>query len=182
MLDLTNIKAVIVLKFKIIKNMKKIVTIITFALASTCSFVYAQNELPNFRFGLTVTPSINWQKPDGKILGANGVGAKFGGGLVLEFRLAKVISIQTGAQIDLDGGKIKYNNGGLTNPGANSVSYYYNIADDAIIKYSEEAYGKPEYTHYQLNERKYNITYITIPLTLKMKTKYFYLNRIWLKE
>lgn len=154
------------------KNMKKLLTISIMALIATVAFAGdGENELKNFRFGLKVTPSVNWFKPEGKIMASNGAGVKFGGGLVLEFRLAKVISIQTGVQIDMDGGKIKYNNGGLTNPSANSVSYFYHITDDKIVKYNEDYKYDPAYIHYQLNERQYKISYITIPLTLKMKTK-----------
>jgi hypothetical protein len=161
------------------KNMKKLVVITVFAL--TGSFVFAgdgENELKNFRFGLKVTPSVNWYKPEGKILSPNGAGVKFGGGLILEFRLAKVASFQTGLQIDLDGGKIKYNNGGYNTPGANTASYYYNKADDAIAKYGARpgdaaaaAKFDDEHTHYQLNERQYKASYVTIPLALKLKTK-----------
>ena len=152
--------------------MKKLLTITVLALIASASFAQSsENELKNFRFGLKVTPSINWYKPDGKIMMGNGAGVKFGGGLILEFRLAKVISIQTGMQIDLDGGKIKYNNGGINTPGANTISYYYNIADDNIARYNTVSSGTPGYTHYQLNERQFKTSYITIPLTLKMKTK-----------
>lgn len=152
--------------------MKKLLTIMSIALIASTSFAQSgENELKNFRFGLKIVPSVNWYKPEGKIMSTNGVGAKFGGGLILEFRLAKVISIQTGAQIDLDGGKIKYNNGGLADPNANTVSYYYNITDDKIEKQGSVAANTSGYTHYQLNERKFKTTYITIPLTLKMKTK-----------
>lgn len=154
------------------KNMKKLLTISIMALIATVAFAGdGENELKNFRFGLKVTPSVNWFKPEGKIMASNGAGVKFGGGLVLEFRLAKVISIQTGVQIDMDGGKIKYNNGGLTNPSANSVSYFYHITDDKIVEYDSANNNDPAYKHYQLNERQYKVTYITIPLALKMKTK-----------
>lgn len=152
--------------------MKKIFTIAAIALSG--SLLFAQdgaNELKNFRFGLKVAPSINWYKPEGKIISADGVAARFGGGLVLEFRLSKVASIQTGAQIDIDGGKLRYNNGGPNSVGANTVSYYYNTLDDKIVHYDPLLASSPSYVHYQLNERVYRITYVTIPLTLKMKTK-----------
>ncbi len=154
------------------KNMKKLLTITTIALITSTSFAQdGANELKNFRFGLKVTPSVNWYKPEGKIMSGNGAGVKFGGGLILEFRLAKVISIQTGIQIDLDGGNIKYANGGYTTPGANTISYYYNNADDNIARYNTVTPGTSGYTHYQLNQREFKTTYITVPLTLKMKTK-----------
>ena len=152
--------------------MKKILLFAGIAILS--NFVFGQeggNELKNFRFGLKITPSINWYKPEGKILSANGAVVKFGGGLVTEFRLAKVVSILTGIQVDLDGGKIKYNNGGPGVANSNTVSYYYYGLDDKIVKYDPVLGASPSYTHYQLNERTYSVTYITIPLALKMKTK-----------
>lgn len=152
--------------------MKKILIITVMVIAN--ALLYAQdgaNELKNFRFGLKVSPSLNWYKPEGKIISPNGVSGRFGGGLVMEFRLAKVVSIQTGAQIDIDGGKVRYNNGGPDNAGANTVSYYYNTLDDKIVHYDPVLATSPSYTHFQLNERTYKITYVTVPVTLKMKTK-----------
>ncbi len=153
--------------------MKKILTIA--AMALTAGSIFAQDkiesDLKNFRFGLKITPSVNWYKPDGKLISPNGPTAKFGGGLITEFRLTKVISFQTGAQIDLDGGNIKYNNGGTNNPGSNTVHYYYNNVDDVIANFDPVLANSPAHTHYQLNERIYRVTYVTIPLTLKMKTK-----------
>jgi opacity protein-like surface antigen len=152
------------------KNMKKILTLSVLALAT--SSVFAQDDVvKNVRFGLKITPSVNWYKPDGKIIEGNGAGVKFGGGLILEFRLAKVASFVTGVQLDMDGGKVKYNNGGVNIPSANTVSYYYNNPDDKIVKYSDTYKNDPTYTHYQLNERQYKVTYVTIPLALKLKTK-----------
>ncbi len=154
------------------KNMKKILTITLMVVLT--NFLFAQdggNELKNFRFGLKLTPSINWLKPDGKIIAGDGASMKFGGGLVLEFRLAKVISIQTGLQVDVSGGKVKYNNGAaLTTANSNSVSYFYNTLDDEIEKYAG-THDSASSNHYQLNNRSYNITYITLPLGFKMKTK-----------
>lgn len=152
--------------------MKKILIIALIVVANP--LIKAQdgaNELKNFRFGLKVTPSVNWYKPEGKIISANGVSPRFGGGLVMEFRLAKVASIQTGAQIDIDGAKVKYNNGGPDNAGANTVSYYYNTLDDKIVHYDPVLASSPSYVHFQLNERTYRVTYITVPFALKMKTK-----------
>lgn len=154
------------------KNMKKILTITLMVLMT--NFLFAQdgeNELKNIRFGLKVAPSINWLKPDGNIIKGDGASVKFGGGLVLEFRLAKVISIQTGLEINTSGGKVKYNNGAtLITPNSNSVSYFYNTLDEAIVKY-DGAHDSTSENHYQLNSRNYNITYITLPFSFKMKTK-----------
>lgn len=162
------------------KNIKKLFILGTLVLYTSVTFAGGdENEIKNFRFGLKITPSLNWYKPDGKILAKNGVAPKFGGGLILEFRLAKVASIQTGLQIDMDGGKVKYNNGGVNAPNSNTVSYYYNNSDEKIEPYGltppSDSAGSyafyQKYTRYQLNERVYKATYITIPLLLKLKTK-----------
>ncbi len=129
-----------------------------------------ENEIKNFRFGLAITPSLNWYSTESKIIQRDGVLPKFGGGLILEFRLAKVASIQTGINITTAGGKLKYKNGGQYEPGASTVSYFYNNTDEDIVKFNE---NKPNttYTHYQLNTRKYQTTYISVPVLLKLKTR-----------
>jgi hypothetical protein len=148
------------------KNMKQILTITALALVTSC--VFAQDdEIKNVRFGLKITPSINWLKAENtKLQSGNGAVPKFGGGVILEFRLAKVASIQTGLQIDMDGGKVKY-----TNDGTNQVSYFYNTLDEKIVEYNAEYENDKDYVHYQLDERKYSITYVTLPIALKLKTK-----------
>jgi hypothetical protein len=167
------------LKPKNMKNMKKILTITALSLASL--FGVAQEEMKNFRFGLVIDPSVNWYKPEGKLISKNGAGVKFGGGVILEFRLAKVASLQTGIRIHGEGGKVKYNNGDIQSPNSNIVNYFYINADDVIAEYqAPDSTGTPGHysaaymkgkTQYQLNERQYKVTYITIPLVLKLKTK-----------
>lgn len=154
------------------KNLKtKILSLLVFC---STNILFAQSndaELENFRFGLKVTPSVNWIKPEGKIIESDGVVPKFGGGLVLEFALAKVISIQTGLQIDMAGGKVKYNNGSTPNKAnSNSISYIYNTLDEEIVK-DNTVLDPAVHKQYQLNNRTYNFTYVTIPVGFKMKTK-----------
>jgi Outer membrane protein beta-barrel domain len=131
----------------------------------------AAQEGGKWRFGLKTTPSLNWYKPDGKIIAGNGVVPKIGGGLILEYKLANIISVQTGLQIDLAGGSVKYNNGtNLSAPNSNSVSYYYNNVNEEIVEYDPTLSGA-SHTHFQLNERRYSTTYVTLPVSFKMKTK-----------
>ena len=147
--------------------MKKVLTISALVLAGSGIFAQDDAVSKNVRFGLKVTPSVNWLKSENeKLQSGNGAAMKFGGGVILEFRLAKVASIQTGLQIDMDGGKIKY-----TNDGSNEVRYFYHNIDEEIVEYNAEYENNPDYTHYQLDERKYNITYVTLPVALKLKTK-----------
>jgi len=149
------------------KNMKKIAIAATILITGKFAFaVGGDDDLKNFRFGLKVTPSVNWLKPEGKLISKNGAAVKYGGGIILEFKLAKVASVQTGLQIDTDGGKIKYNNNAT-----NKALYFYNNVDEKIVEYNLSDTSNANYTHYQLNERKYNVTYVTLPISLKLKTK-----------
>src|SRR4051812_1538229 len=106
------------------KNMKNILTITALALIATAASAqtpenketkevkivkkttettgvidHRENEIRNFRFGLAITPSLNWYSTESKVIQRDGIAPKFGGGLILEFRLAKVASIQTGVNI-----------------------------------------------------------------------------------
>lgn len=131
-----------------------------------------ENEIKNFRFGLAILPALNWYDTESKVLQRDGVAPKFGGGLIMEFRLAKVASIQTGVNIITAGGKLKYNNGGLYTPGASTVGYYYDNKMEDIVEFSEVNSGNVGgHTRYQLNKRSYRNSYISIPILLKLKTR-----------
>ena len=163
--------------------MKKILLLTTIALTGSMAIAQdnSEKEIKNVRFGLIVTPAVNWLKPDGKIISGNGAAVKFGGGLSIEFRLAKVASIVTGLEINTMGGKVKYANGGPESPNSNTVSYYASRTDEGVDDYltrPDEAtnltaakYYDETHYKYQLNEREYKATYINIPFGIKLKTK-----------
>ena len=123
-----------------------------------------ENEMKNFRFGLKVTPMINWMRPDVKGIEKNGSSLKFGYGLMLEFRLSKVIAFTTGIGGDYDGGKLSFKD---------SASYY--VFEDAMITAKAAATkitanDTLKLAQYLLKSRTYTINYINIPITLKMKS------------
>lgn len=160
--------------------MKKILTITTaFAMMLNVAFAQGEHASKKVRFGMKATPAFVWYKSGEKIAEKNGIGAKFGGGLQLEIRLTDVAVIGTGIQVDMDGGKIKYNNKfDIFNPSNNSfVAYWYDKTDEEIVKFADgtaamnQATPPTNYEYCILNERKYHMTYITIPLTLKFRTK-----------
>lgn len=169
--------------------MKKIFTITALA-ASIAASAQGDAASKNVRFGLLVTPSVDWYKSGQKLTERNGASMKFGGGLSVEFRLTNVASLVTGASVNMAGGKVKYNNNVSGAQSTNYVTYYYNNPDDEIALYNvtdaeidEYAQNHPfasandkataggKYTNFLLNERKYQLTYITIPVALKLKTK-----------
>ena len=136
----------------------------------------AQDDDKNFRFGLKLTPSINWLKiDDEKRFSKRGSVVKFGYCLITEFKLAGAAWFSTGFQIDYDGGKIDYNSitdGGITYPSV--TGYYYNDNDgflevEDISKTDTAAFNR--YKGYGLANRKYKSTYLTLPINLRLKTK-----------
>lgn len=189
---------VLILTSKNMKNMKNILTIATLLLIastgvaqgpsdsketkevkivkktteSTNAANHQENELRNFRFGLVILPALKWYETESKSIKRDGVVPKFGGGLAIEFRLAKVAAIQTGVNIITSGGKLKYDNGGQLNPGKSTIGYYYNENDEDIQELDEiNASKMGGLIHYQVNSRDFKTTYINIPVLLKLKTR-----------
>ncbi len=112
----------------------------------------------NFRFGIKVNPMLTWFRPgDSKIVEKDGVKAKFGYGLITEFKLGKLVSFATGIGADYEGGKLKF---------SDTVTYF--IQDEAFTTAPDTS--KP-FVKYMVNSRSYDVNYLNIPLTLKMKTK-----------
>jgi hypothetical protein len=139
---------------------KALLLAFTAVLAGT--FVFAQegeNEMKNVRFGLMVNPQMTWYKPDSKKLTSGGAVAKIGGGLAIEFRLAKVASLTTGFMINLNGGKL------------NMVdTTYYFLSSEGEFQARSEALTTATSVQYKLNNRIYKNSYITVPLIFKLKT------------
>ena len=133
---------------------------LSLVLVANHSFAQDENNLKNFRFGLRVTPAIDWLRPDeGKAIEKNGVALKFSYGLMMEFRLNKVISFVTGVGGDYDGGKLTFKD---------SAVYYVN--DGNVIKAADTTTTSHKWSSYKLDSREYKVNYVNIPIMLKMKT------------
>lgn len=130
----------------------------------------------NFRFGLKVTPSINWLKiDDEKKFSKGGANLKFGYGLMTEFKLAGAAWFSTGFQVDYEGGKVEYNSitdGSITYPSV--AGYIYNDSD-GFLEVDDYITTEPStlsrYKAYGLTKRQYKSTYLTLPVNLRLKTK-----------
>ncbi|MBI3512361.1 MAG: outer membrane beta-barrel protein [Bacteroidetes bacterium] len=144
--------------------MKKILFIfLAFTFGSKYAFTQdsGENDLKNFRFGLKAAGMLTWYKPDDvKKYTSGGVSARGGYGLITDFRLNKVACFETGLQVDYDRGKLNF----LTEKDTN---FYYLDKDGALIAKSDSAAGTIKY---RVNMRDYHTTYLTIPITLKLKT------------
>ncbi|MFL5752504.1 MAG: outer membrane beta-barrel protein [Bacteroidia bacterium] len=125
----------------------------------------------SMRFGIRITPAINWMTPDNdKKVQKGGAVTKMGIGLVTEFKITDAAWFQTGIEYTGAGFKAKYQG---------SDSAYYLYKDDAIVKgeiKNDSVNGITPFIYsggaiHRLTDRKYNIGYINIPITLKLKTK-----------
>jgi hypothetical protein len=148
--------------------MKKVI-LLSFALVLGSKWASAQttadgeNDLKNFRFGLKATGMIDWYKPDNKKnFSSGGTVVKGSYGLITEFRLNKVASFCTGVQVDYDGGKINF----LTTADNN---YYWLNKDGELLKIGDSANATTN-IKYKINSRVYKSSYVTIPISLKLKT------------
>lgn len=148
--------------------MKKVLAFF-FAATFTMSLTAQENDLKNFRFGLTISPSMNWLAPDNtKKFESLGAGLGFGFGAQMEFRLNDNYSIVTGLGLRYDKGEIDY----LSASSADSTYYMLN-SDEAFLEAGSAwptSFGT-DTSYYLLKSRSFNINYINIPFALKMKTK-----------
>jgi len=123
-------------------------------------FAQDENNLKNFRFGLKATPTFNWLRPDDKKLEKDGTLAGIKYGLITEFRLNAVASFSTGIEGSHVGGRVNYTD-----------SAYYFVHDDAYMAKEDTAGHSNDLAVYRLTNREFRITYVTVPVTLKLKTK-----------
>ena len=132
-------------------------------------FAMSQNK---FRFGLKVTPSINWLKPiDTKKFESNGASLGFGGGLTGEYMISESFSFYSGLELQVEKGKINFEQNGT-----NSTEVIYYMDKDYSFSSISEVNGnyKADDTsahQIRLKGRTYSNNYVTIPLGIKMKTK-----------
>ncbi len=103
-----------------------------------------ESEDRKFRFGLHFTPNIAWLNPSSDGYEKNGSSVGFSYGLSAEFFLAKNYLFSTGLSISKLGGNLSY------------VDYFYDKDNDV-------------YLLTQIDQ-SYNIKYIEIPFTLKLRT------------
>lgn len=117
-----------------------------------------ENDLKNFRFGLKTSGMLTWYAPDDKKkFESGGVSAKGGYGLMMEFRLNKVAVIATGLQVDYDGGKLNMLD----------TNFYFLSKDSEFLTRADSTANTSKW---KVNTRTYRTNYLTIPLTLKLKT------------
>jgi len=116
---------------------------ILFALLSLTTAVSAQEDFNKFNFGFKVAPNVSWMKPDEpKNMENTGTAIRFSYGLVADIHFTKNYAFGTGLSVMSTGGTNRYFN---------------HRTEDSLLYLVDQS-------------RKYNLRYVEIPLTLKMKT------------
>lgn len=105
--------------------------------------IHAQSSDQKFHFGLKVSPTLAWLKPDTKGIEKGGSKLGFSYGIITEFNFQENYSIATGLQVTYRGGKLIF-------PSVPDVN-------GNVIK----------------SKRSINLQYIELPIALKMKTNAF---------
>ena len=124
--------------------MKKTIPILIILLfVGTHSF----SQVKPFRFGFKVAPNISWISPDSKGYSSDGALLGFSWGFLADISLTENYFVKTGFEVDYLGGKLSFPHTML-------------IPGDTI-----KSVGTMN--------RKYNLRYLTIPLTIKMRTNQF---------
>ena len=153
--------------------MKKVFSIAAAALLITNVIFAEDGDDRKVRFGLKVTLTPTWMRSnDSKLVDNNGTKFGFGFGLQLEFKINSTASFVTGIGGDFLGGKQIYKNG---------QGYVLN-SDKNYVESDKLTWGKSPVgmdvtrvldgqTFYELKTREIKITYITLPILLKLMTK-----------
>lgn len=149
--------------------MKKLFySVIAFSFIGSAAMAQDDAADKNVRFGLFVRGTPSWLTPDSKT-NYQGNGARFGYGfgLNIEFALTNVAKLVTGIGGDFDGGNISYRHDATYSTG------YILDANGSFVETQSKSYSSmPSGSKgYNLYQRTYKTTYVTIPLALKLMTK-----------
>jgi hypothetical protein len=102
------------------------------------------SQIKPFRFGVYVAPNISWLSPDSEDYQADGSNFGFSWGFISDIAITENYFVKTGFSVDYLGGGLKF-------PYQNSE-----LAEGVGIMY-----------------RDYKLRYLTIPVTLKLRTNKF---------
>jgi hypothetical protein len=157
------------------KTMRKIFTLVMITILTGKGLLAQDDTDKKFRAGLRVAANPMWLKSNDPNTTKKGTGFGYGFGLATEFRLSDVIYFATGIGGDFENYAVKYR----YDPGNNYGVGYELDANNEFVERDESmaytAWANSLATNntrgYTLMERKYKVTYVTIPIGLKMLTK-----------
>ncbi len=141
--------------------------LLVFAIALLFSFHAFSQDNKSMRFGMVITPQLDWERSGNtKLFAHDGVNGKFGFGLTTEFKITDNVHFLTGIGGTFSGGGENYNL-------QDTVGYFVDKSQN-LIKVSDVNGGSSSLvggSAYRLIHRDYKTTYVTIPVLLKMMTK-----------
>ncbi len=131
---------------------KNIIVTSVFLLTTLMSF---SQDFDKFKIGFNIHPNISWLAPQDKHLTNEGSVARFGYGLTADIMFTDNYALGTGLSIDNSGGKLQYFTTEIE-PGFVTLTDSTSIAvmNSKLISH----------------KKNYNLKYLEIPLTLKMRT------------
>jgi hypothetical protein len=152
--------------------MKKILLLVS-SISLLANGLYAQdnnatgNEQKTFRFGLKISPTPTWLRSNElNYIKNDGIKLGFGFGLQTEFSINSTASFVTGLGGDFLGGKQTYLKGqGYVLTKDNEYTESKNT------KFTEDNTTVTDKKFYEINSRTTKISYVTIPIMLKLMTK-----------
>lgn len=132
--------------------------------------IVEEKEPQKLRFGIKGYSSIGWLSPENELSLTRGkLGLGFGWGLNSEFYINKTTSFRTGFSLSTYSAGLNYNDNDKTSSAGYFETYY--VDKDAEFQIWENDSIIPAGDLYRLNSRKYKLSYLNIPLLLKLKTK-----------
>ncbi|MDG2344068.1 MAG: outer membrane beta-barrel protein [Flavobacteriales bacterium] len=150
--------------------MKKYIVYL-FVMAFVSNFSAQDDESSNFRFGILGLGSVDWLVPDNdKKFTSGGIGVGYGWGLQTEFKLNAKTSLRTGVSLITSSGELNYADNNIS---FDSTCYVLNV-DEEFVEW-EQAFDSNNdllvgNQLYLLKSRSMSISYVNIPVALKMKT------------
>jgi hypothetical protein len=132
--------------------------------------IVVEKDPAKLRFGLMGFSSVGWLAPENDLLLTRGkVGLGFGWGLNTEILINKTTSFRTGLSLSTFNASLNYNDSEK-----NQSEYFTNtyfVANKATFQKWENDTELPYGELRKLSIRKYKLSYVNIPLILKLKTK-----------
>lgn len=140
--------------------MKKYSTIVLLLITG---FVFGQEtEDKKLQAGLTFGSGLNLNTASTKKMVVDGAGSSFTAGLTMNYKLANNIAFCTGAEIDFEKNRITPSS--ITSPS------FYQFDDTKILK-NDDATGSSSI--FQWTHRTQKLVYVTLPVQMLFRTKYF---------
>lgn len=132
-------------------------------IGASVGLIHAQDETERkIQAGLGFTAGLNFNQPTTKKMEVDRVGSIVGVGLDVNYRLTNTIGFSSGLSIDFERNYIT--------PSASTSPTFYQFNDTKILRKKE---ATPDDPFFQYTHRTQKPIYLTIPIQMLFRTKYF---------